>query len=132
MDDFSFLLFDYVDSLGANKFSKWSRKLQKTQKAKLNEKLDLLQIKGTDLPDGLLTDSGVPGILKLRIKAGNVQLRPLLCKGPINNDTEFTLLLGAKEIGNCYCPDDAPNIAKANKDQIVSDQNRRVAHEKIL
>lgn len=66
----------------------------------------------------MLTDTSTPGIQKLRVK-GNVQLRPMLCKGPIHNDSEFTLLIGAIERDSCLSPDKADEKANQRKTIIV-------------
>src|SRR5437588_9360141 len=89
-------LFDYVNEDGVNEIAQWTRRLEKRQRIKLNQKLDMLQKHGPDLPPQLLAGPIFPHIYKLKVK-GNVQLRPMLCKGPIIYDEEFTLLLGAIE-----------------------------------
>ena len=58
----------------------------------------MLEKEGSNLFPQMLCGTETPGILKLRVK-GNVQLRPMLCRGPIEIDKEFTLLLGACEVG---------------------------------
>ena len=61
---------------------------------------------------------------------GDVMLRPMLCKGPINNDTEYTLLRGAVEIGG-ELPNGAPEQAEEHREIIISNPNRRCSHERI-
>jgi hypothetical protein len=70
-------------------------------------------------------------IYKLKVK-GNVQLRPLLCKGPINNDEEFTLLIGAKEVQGELQPDGVEYKAIERREGVIADpENRRCDHERI-
>lgn len=122
-------LYDYVSLSGRNEFKKWTHSLQSGQRGKLAEKLDKLAQHGDDLYPQMLSGTPVPGIQKLRVH-GNVQLRPLLCNGPIFNDKEYTLLMGAKEVGGIFVPTDAPNTAKNRKDQVIFDHDsRRIKHE---
>jgi hypothetical protein len=53
--------------------------------------------------------SGYRKIYELKIHGPGVQYRPLGCYGPERN--EFTLLIGAKEVGDKFEPKDAPNKA---------------------
>ncbi|MDP1638145.1 MAG: hypothetical protein Q8K74_10720 [Candidatus Nitrotoga sp.] len=107
-------------------------KLEKRQLAKLNEKLDKLELYGDALYPDMLTGTPVAGISKIRAR-GNVQLRPLLCKGPVDITKEYTLLMGAKEIGNKWKPENAPTIANGKKKMIIEDsKNRRIKHERVL
>jgi hypothetical protein len=85
---------------------------------------------GSDLPPQLLAGTGVPHIYKLKVQ-GNPKLRPMLCKGTEDNDAEFTLLLGAKEIQWKYDPEDAPRIAALIREEIIRDPKRRCKHERI-
>ncbi|MDD2776769.1 MAG: hypothetical protein PHU06_12500 [Gallionella sp.] len=125
-------LYDYVNLQGENEFKKWTEGLEKPHRAKLNEKLDKLMLYGDALHPEMLSGTNVAGIKKIRAK-GNVQLRPLLCNGPINIKNEYTLLMGAKEIGGKWAPKDAPSLADTKKQSVISDpNNRRVNHERVL
>ena len=128
----AFALYDYVNQHGDNEFKAWMEGLQKVQLAKLNERFDKLMQYGDALHPHMLTDTHVPGIQKLRIR-GNVQLRPLLCKGPVKVNSEYTLLMGAKEIGNKWSPKNAPALAQAKKTVVITDpNNRRTPHERVV
>jgi hypothetical protein len=87
-----FTLFDYTSENGKNDIKEWTGGLQKAERAKLNAKLDMLALKGHELFPQVLTDTPTPGIQKLRVK-GKVQLRPMLCKGPVDKEKEYTLLI---------------------------------------
>lgn len=126
-----FELFDYLNDNNENEFKEWSENLQKKELAKLNQKLDLLELHGNGLAPNLLSDTSVSGIKKIKVR-GSVQLRPLLCYGPINNDSEFTLLMGAKEIGDKWSPQNAPDIALKKKLEVIKDPiKKRKKHEKV-
>lgn len=125
-------IFDYVNHQGQNEFKDWTTGLEKPQRIKLNEKLDKLMLYGDALHPEMLTGTSVAGIKKLRVK-GNVQLRPLLCNGPINVEKEYTLLMGAKEIGSKWVPKSAPTLANTKKQAVINDPNdRRIKHERVL
>lgn len=125
-----FDLYDYVDAHGSNAFADWTRDLQKVPRAKLNAKIDMLALHGEELVPHVLTDTPVPGIRKLRVK-GNVQLRPLLCRGPINGEVEYTFLMGATERDSQLVPDDAPETADARRATVANDVRRRCTHARI-
>jgi hypothetical protein len=126
-----FKLYDYVDDQGVNRFKQWTKTLQKTDLAKLNQKLDML-MRDPELPPKLLAGplEGTP-IYKIRIN-GRVALRPMLCKGPIHNDSEFTLLFGATEQNRVLVPADAIARAAAIRAGIIANPNRRrTPHERV-
>jgi hypothetical protein len=126
-----FLLYDHRSQFGENTIKTWILNLQKAQRAKLNAKLDMLQRNGIALFPEVLTGTDTPGVLKLRVK-GNVHLRPMLCKGPTNTEQEFTLLIGAVEIGGKLKPSGADAIAGELKKEILNNpETRRIIHERI-
>lgn len=125
-----YALYDYVTDKGTNDFKNWTEKLQKTQRAKLNLRLDMLKDKGSELFPQILTGTDTAGIQKLRVP-GKVQLRPMLCKGPINHEKEFTLLHGAIEVQNKLKPKNADQIADKRKKDVIKDKTRRIEHERI-
>jgi hypothetical protein len=57
-------------------------------------------------------------------------LRPLLCRGPIHLEAEYTLLLGAIEKG-WRLPARALQQAEDNRLIIIDNPSRRVKHERI-
>ncbi len=132
-DEFSGLwkLYDYYNEKGVNEIKLWTEKLEKKHRIKLNLKLDMLEQTGPDLSPRLLAGPVFDHVYKLRVDAKEVQLRPFLCKGPIDNGKEFTLLLGAKEVGGKYDPRNAKKIAAYNRMEIIANKNRRCDHERI-
>ena len=107
----------------------WSIGLQKKERAKLNAKIDALELYGSDLIPGILAPTGVPNIFKLRVK-GQVQLRPMVCEGP-GKEAAFTFLLGAKEISSEYEPANAPVTAARLRTDLLAHPDRRIEHERI-
>jgi len=122
-------LFDYKSDKG-NEIKQWTLTLQKPQKIKLNAKLDMLQQSGGDLPPQLLAGTGVAHIYKLKVQ-GNPKLRPLLCKGTVDNENEFTLLIGAFEIQWEFKPKDALEKAVERREELLNDISKRCKHERV-
>jgi len=56
----------------------------------------------------------------------------MLCKGPIGMNEEFTLLLGAKEVGGKLVPRRADALAGDIRQAVMTDPaNRRKEHEHV-
>ena len=126
-------LYDYVDSERVNVIKEWteSKTIRSSgQLAKLNAKFDMLGLHGPNLPVGLLSDSSITTIKKLRVR-GQLNLRPHLCEGPIHIDQEYTLLVGAIEKGFKTDPLNAAQIAETRRREIIRDPSRRRPHERV-
>jgi hypothetical protein len=54
---------------------------------------------------------------------GDVMLRPMFCKGPFDNDDEFTFLCGGIETGGVLQPDIAD--AEERRAVLIADPSRR-------
>ena len=127
----SWELYDYRDNRGTNDIKSWTQALQKDQRAKLALRLDMLQQNGSDLSTGVFSDTKMPHIKKIRI-GGKVAVRLMLCRGPINNNSEFTLLLGAIEKDRKLIPKDAEKLAELRRQEIITDPiNKRCLHERV-
>ena len=110
-------------------------RITKRDRGQLAAKLDLLRRHGPSLPPKLLAGPLRSKNTKLRQKNvykliihGDRMLRPFLCKGPISNDTEFTLLLGVIERDGEN--DHDPAEGEAIRQQIIEDPSRRMPHER--
>ncbi|WMP15654.1 hypothetical protein [Thiothrix lacustris] len=126
-----YTLYYFVNDRGEDEFEAWRVGLEKKVRAKLDQKLDSLEMNGDKLIPNTLTDTPVSDIKKLRVH-GNVQLRPLLCKGPIHHEKEYTFLLGAKEKDSKFVPKNALELAEKNKNKVISEpDNRRKKRERI-
>ena len=134
------MTWDIFDAINKNRQSNivaWiaKEKISKPLVARLNQKIDMLITAGPDLSPQLLAGPIkskrnkrlVSHVYKLKIK-GDRMLRPMLCRGPIDTSREFTLLLGAIEVGDVLDTDaeEAENIRLA----IVANPNARKPHER--
>jgi len=97
----------------------------------MNHKIDLLEQNGHELCPGLASNlNKAPHLYKIKIN-GRVAARLFLCKGPINMDTEYTLLLGAFEVDD-ELPEGTLRIAESYRQEILRDpSNRRGKHERV-
>ena len=91
----SWKLYDYVDNRDINQFRDWCQRLQKPELAKVEQRLLMLEKHGPDLAPQMLAGplKGWSHIYKLKFN-GRTAPRPLLCKGPVDPNLEFTLLMG--------------------------------------
>src|SRR5262245_22304412 len=91
-------LWDLLDTRGDKVVHQWAKedRLSKRDRVQFNQKCArLVQMDfSLAITTKLLAGPIIEHIYKLVIH-GDVMLRPMLCKGPINNATEYTLLLGA-------------------------------------
>ena len=125
-------LFDYCDGRG-NDIARATRGLQKKERAKLARKFIALETNGQDeLYPGLVSGPlrGARHIYEIKIN-GPVAVRPLLCKGPQNMNQEYTILMIAQERDNQWVPRNAPQIAENRRQEIITNPQRRVRHERI-
>jgi hypothetical protein len=130
-------IYDAVDRHRRSNIVEWiaKQKITKRDVGRLNQKIDMLELNGPDLPPKLLAGpikskrnkNLVSHIYKLIIH-GDRMLRPMLCKGPIDVPKEFTVLLGAIEVGGVLDTDseDAEIIRLA----IIANQKLRKLHER--
>ena len=127
----AYLLYDFVDTHRENVFLEWTLKLQKRERTKLTQRLDMLELHGEELFPLTLAGTSVASIFKLKVQ-GPVKLRPLLCRGPVPGEANtYTLLAGAKEVGSDWQPKNILNIAQGRRHSVAADPtNRRVKHGK--
>jgi hypothetical protein len=129
----AFKLWDFLNIHNKNVILIWVKedRLSKRDRAILNQKLARLAQMDFSLAitSKLLAGPICEHIYKLVIH-GDVMLRPLLCKGPINNDIEYTLLLGAVERG-WKLPARAKEQATNNRQAVIDNPSRRCPHERI-
>ena len=122
-------LFDFTSERNESVLKEWveRERLSRRDIGQLNQKLDMLAVAGSLLPPKVLAGPIYKHIYKLIIH-GERMLRPFLCKGPFNMETEYTLLLGAIEAN--WKLDHNPKEAKANRDILVGNPKRRCNHER--
>jgi hypothetical protein len=59
-------------------------------------------------------------LYKLRIRCQNRELRPLLCRGPVGEPDDYTLLQGAIEVGDHRTnPPNAEDRAAQNRETLI-------------
>jgi hypothetical protein len=117
-------IYDYLDHRGKNVIAEWMDGLQKKDRARLQAKIDLVHINGPDLPTGLLSDTSSRNIKKIRVN-GDVALRPMLCRGPLNMDREYTLLCGAIEKDRELVPKNAVEMAEGRREEVIAEPAKR-------
>jgi len=90
-------------------------------------KLHMLRVSGWDLCPQLVVGpiNKTGHIYKLKVYA-DVMLRPMLCKGPFDMNSECTFLIGAKEVQGRLIP--GPDKAAENRNILLADRTRRVPH----
>lgn len=127
-------LYDAIDERGVNRIVNWTRQLEASHRAKLNQKLDMLQrfefnqMRASKVLHGPINKT--KHIYKIRAQS-NVAMRPLICRGPIVDAEEYTLLQGAFEKGNVLARSD---ISKAETNRlaiIASPHFRRQKHVRL-
>ena len=126
-------IFDYIDRKRRNVMQAWAKKakIPKRDLARLDLKIDMLTMHGDDLLPQVLQNTKNKHILELTVN-GKVALRPMLCRGPIKKDSEFTFLLGATERDNKYVPNNALEKAEGNRlDLIENPKDKRCFHERF-
>jgi hypothetical protein len=123
----AWLVYDFTDENGASVIGEWIRqeRLTTVQIAHFKQKVGLLKQYGSSVPDSLLAGPIYKNIYKLRINPPGKALRPMLCKGPIANDTEFTLLFGAIEENSQLYPEDSLQRADENRTILIANPDRR-------
>lgn len=132
----SWRVYCFLSQRGDNVIRDWldKEKVPIAQRADFQLKIRLLESGGPDLVPGFITETPVAkDIYKAKIKGnkGWVQLRPLLCKGPVLMDREFTFLFGAIEKDRILIPKDCKERAQENRKILLADPSRR-RHEGVV
>ncbi|MFA5300956.1 MAG: hypothetical protein WC389_22415 [Lutibacter sp.] len=128
-------LFDYKDSNGYNVMQAWADNMpmQSRDRGKLDNRIDILERAEPNLlPPGLLHNvRGYKHIMHLVAKGKPVTLCPMLCRGVVDFQSEFTFLFGATEKDRKYLPRNAPEIADKNRDDLRLHTQCRCKHERF-
>jgi hypothetical protein len=126
-------LYDFITSRGKNAILEWVKRerLSSRDRAMLNQKFTRLAQIDYDLAidTKLLAGPIYKGIYKLTIHS-DVMLRPMLCRGPIKNDEEYTILLGATE-RDWKLPAGSAEQADQRRAVVMNNPSRRKIHERI-
>jgi hypothetical protein len=131
-----YAIWDFVSPRGENEIARWAgdQKLTNGDRAKLDQKMDrLAQVDfqlavGTKLLNGPIRKE----IYKVKVH-GQVMMRPLLCRGPVSKETEYTILKGAIEKDWKLIPATCLQDAVDNRNAVIGDPDkRRCAHAKFF
>jgi hypothetical protein len=108
---------EFVSDSGGQ-FENWVNGLPLADQAKIDLFIGRLRLMKTLPPKLVFPLKGYKKIYELRIKGPHMQYRPLGCYGPDKN--EFTLLIGAKEVGDELEPKNAPSKA-VERQKLIKD-----------
>ena len=121
-------VYCFLTQRGQNIIREWLKdeRVERTQVAILQAKIDAFERGGPDLSPGLIHGPVAKDIYKMKIKGhkGHIQLRPMLCYGPFVK-TEITLLLGAIEKDFKLRPKDWATKSQENRTTLIADRWRR-------
>jgi len=131
-------IYDFTDAKGESVIQGWATAIGVSAKmrGRFDLKVDMLSKNGPNLSPQLLAGTKAGHIKKLKIK-GDIQLRPHLCIGPIDNDKEYTFLVGAVERDWKLIPEDVLSQAQACRTNLVNSNLtkifplRRIQHEPL-
>src|SRR5688572_20509808 len=107
-------VFEYLDRRGVGVYTDWYHQRQKRQRAALDAKLDAVRKAGE--AGGVNRGELPPNMFRGPVKYGREffantykftvncdgALRPLACKGPIDPNNEWTILVPVIEVGGKY------------------------------
>lgn len=117
-------------------YTEWYARQQKREQAALDVKLGTVRTAGEPpkggreaLPPSLFRGpvryrgKFYPNTWKLTVNTG-IALRPLCCLGPIDSETEWTILVPVIEVGNKY-PAGVFEQAEARRLEVLADPDHR-------
>ena len=119
-------IYDYLEANGVNPIEEFIQaSIEAKERAKLLARVQALRGSGYAILGGnMLTDTREKHVKEIRVN-GNVAVRMLMCRGPVDGNKEATLLFGAVERDNQYVPKDAPARAEERRKQVAADPSRR-------
>ena len=121
--------WEYLDGRDRREFSLWRAGLQKSDRAILDEKMRVIEQMGLSV--GCLNGPlrGHRHLYKIKARGPTAELRPLLCRGPQDNDSEVTMLKPMIEVGGKDQPAGARDEAERRRVEVQRDPSRRVRYE---
>lgn len=125
-------LYDFLTNRGRNAILEWVKdsRLSSRDRAMLNQKLTRLSQLDYELAVSTKLLSPIYKSIHKLIIHSDVMLRPMLCRGTLDNDAEYTLLLGAIEKGG-KLPEGSKEEADERRTIVLDDPSRRTPHERI-
>jgi len=132
MNAWRYTIFEFLNERGKSVIGRWleDERLTDRDRGALKAKMDMLARLEPGLAGSVLAGPikskrnprAPKHIYKLMVHA-DMMLRPMLCRGPLDNETEYTFLLGALEIGGKLDRD--AEEAEQNRQIVIADPNRR-------
>jgi len=128
-------IYEYLER-GESTIGRWLREEDITERdrGQLVSKMDMLALQGMDLLPGLLAGPIASKKKRDRIQShiyklvvhGQRMLRPMLCRGPVDMGGEFTMLIGAIEVGGILNVDVAE--AEVRRQEVIAnpEETRRI------
>jgi hypothetical protein len=130
-------LWTFVSESGRDMLADWAGELRLPTRvrAAIDQKADVLRQQPFEI---LIHTNLLAGpiakqrhIYKLRVN-GDIAVRLMLCKGPLERDDGYTILLGAVERDGKLVPADAPERASLNRELVLkSPRERRKFYERL-
>lgn len=119
---------DYLSERGDNEIRLWLDSLSKKARIKIDRRIRYLEnIEHFHRePQYIKQLVGYESIYEIRVVFSGDQYRPLGCYGP--EQGQFTLLIGAFEVGDRFDPRNAPEIAVQRRAIILADGSRTYDH----
>jgi hypothetical protein len=129
-------LWEWTGEAKGPALTNWRSGLQRNEKARLDAKISLLSSsQSVETQPGVLVGPikvkgrKFPHIYKMQVTTPVSALRPLLCKGPDNQNSEVTFLAGAREQDREFDPKNAPDTAVDRRSGLISKRDRRTKYE---
>lgn len=131
-EEFKYALFDFLTERGRSVILEWVKdeRLSARDRAALNIRFKRIRQVDFDLANGTLISGPIYKHIYKCVIHASVMLRPMLCRGPIKIEKEYTLLLGAIE-RNRKLPKGAEEQAEKNRQAAIDYPTRRRPHERI-
>jgi len=130
---YRYRIYEYAEDDGISTIGKWLKYKEITERdrGQLVQKMDMLAMNGMDLHTGLLAGpikskrkpKGFQSHIYKLIIHGQRMLRPLLCRGPVDMEGEFTFLFGGIEVGGVLDVDAID--AEIRRQEVIADPLRR-------
>lgn len=133
MGEWRWRIYEFTEVNGRSTIGTWldAEAVSDRDRGQLVQKMDMLALHGTELLNTLLAgpikskrNRKMQSHIYKLIVHGEKMLRPILCKGPVVMDEEFTFLLGAIEV-NRRLDQDAKD-AELRRSILINNPARRI------
>jgi len=110
-------------------FSEWRDGLPKRDRAILDEKMRMIERNGQSATCLKGPLGSFRHLYKIKARGPTFEMRPLLCKGPVDMDAEFTMLKPMIEKDFEDVPATAKGEAERRRLELKADKNKRVRYK---